>query len=82
MLTEFEKKEERYYGKSALESVKTMRGIIADFENPACEMTWGEFSRAMHRALNGYDYDKNKLEAIYNTEFKRMFCDDEEDEDE
>lgn len=80
MLTALETRNVNIYGNKALDSVKAMKDIIVCFEDPINEMTWGEFSRAMHRELLKYDDSANKVEAIYRADFQRMFCDDEEDE--
>lgn len=82
MLTDKERQEVSQYGISALNAVALMKRIIADFENPVNEVTWGEFSRDMHRALSAYDFDKDKLESICRAEFKRDFLDDEEGDEE
>ena len=83
MLTEKEEALVECRSISALNSIQRMKQIITEFENPMREMTWGEFSRAMHRALRAYDYEKDEIEAICNAEFRRMVGDDdEEDEDE
>lgn len=82
MLTEKETRDTNFYGDRALDSVREMKAIIAYFENPVHDMTWGEFSKAMHRELDRYDDAADRVEAIYKAEFKRMFGDDEEDEDE
>lgn len=80
MLTRSEELAERFHGENALELIERMKGIIRDFENPMQEMTWGEFSTNMHRALNAYDGEKNELESIYRAEFARMFLDDDDEE--
>lgn len=80
MLTELEKRDVNIYGDKALDSVKAMKDIIADFEDPIHEMTWGEFSRAMHRELLKYDDSANKVEAVYRAEFRRLVGDDDEEE--
>ena len=79
MLTALETRTVNIYGDKALDSVKAMRELIAYFENPINEMTWGEFSRAMHRELLKYDDSANKVEAVYRAEFHRLFDDDEEE---
>lgn len=78
MLTAKETRDVNLYSGKALDSVKAMKYLIAYFEDPINEMTWGEFSRAMHRELLRYDDSANKVEAIYKTEFHRLLDDDEE----
>ena len=80
MLTRSEELAERLHGENALELIERMKGIIRDFENPMREMTLGEFSSNMHRALNAYDREKNELESIYRAEFWRTFLDDDDEE--
>ena len=80
MLTALEKRDINIYGDKALDAVDDMRKLIDDFESPANNMTWGEFSLFMHRYLIKYEDSANKIEAIYMKDFKRVFCDDEEDE--
>lgn len=81
MLTSLETHEVNIYGDKALDSVKAMKDLIAYFEDPINEMTWGEFSRAMHRELLRYDDSANKVETIYRAEFRRMFDDDDDEEE-
>lgn len=81
MLTALETREVNIYGDKALDSIEAMKELIACFENPINEMTWGEFSRAMHRELTKYDESANKVESIYKAEFDRMFDDDDEEDE-
>ena len=81
MLTLSETRDVDIYGKKAMDSVEDMRELINYFDDPMNNMTWGEFSRAMHRHLIKYDDSANKLEAIYKANFKRMFCDDDDEEE-
>ena len=81
MLTLSETRDVNFYSDKAIDSVKDMRELIDYFEDPINNMTWGEFSRAMHRYLIKYDDSANKLEAIYKADFKRMFCDDDGEEE-
>lgn len=81
MLTALETRTVNIYGDKALDSVKAMKELIAYFEDPINEMTWGEFSRAMHRELLKYDDSANKVEAVYRVEFHRLFGDDDDEEE-
>lgn len=80
MLTALEKRDVNIYGDKALDIVKDMEELINYFESPMNNMTWGEFSRAMHRNLLKYDDLADKVEAIYKADYKRTFCDDDEEE--
>lgn len=81
MLTLSETIDVNMYSDKAIDSVNDMRELIDYFEDPINNMTWGEFSRAMHRYLIKYDDSANKLEAIYKANYKRMFCDDDEEDE-
>ena len=78
MLTTKESNQVAYYEDSARDDIKCMKHIISCIENPLCDMSMSEFSREMRRALSAYDYDRNKLEAIYNADYARTFLNDEE----
>lgn len=80
MLTALEERDVNIYGDKALDIVKEMEELINYFESPMNNMTWGEFSRAMHRYLIKYDDSANKIEAIYKADYKRTFCDDDDEE--
>lgn len=79
MLTTKESNQVAYYEESARYDIKCMKRIISCIENPLCDMSMSEFSTEMRRALSAYDYDREKLEAIYNADYKRTFLDDEDE---
>ena len=81
MLTALEARDVNIYGDKAMDSIQSMKELIAYFEDPINDMTFGEFSRAMHRELLNYDDSANKVEAIYKEDYKRMFCDDDDEEE-
>ena len=81
MLTALETREANIYADKAMDSIQAMKEIIAYFEDPINDVTWGEFSRAMHRELLKYDDSANKVEAIYKADYKRMLGDDDEEDD-
>lgn len=80
MLTALQQREVNIYGDKLICLVEAMKELIDYFESSMNDMTWGEFSRAMHRELLKYDDSANKIEAIYKADYKRMFCDDDSEE--
>ena len=81
MLTALETRDANIYSDMAMDSIQAMKELISYFEDPINDMTWGEFSRAMHREILKYDDSANKVEAIYKADYQRMFCDDDEEDD-
>ena len=81
MLTLSETRDVNIYSNKAMDSIRAMKEIIAYFEDPVNDVTWGAFSRAMHRELSKYDDSSNKVEAIYKADYERMFDDDDEEDE-
>lgn len=65
MLTTKESNQVNYYSESLHDDIKRMKYLIESIENPLRDISLSDFSIAMRRALSAYDYDRNKLEAIY-----------------
>ena len=49
MLTALETRDVSIYGDKAMDSIQAMKELLSYFEDPINNMTWVEFSRAMHR---------------------------------